>query len=131
MSRSERVETSDACGISTRWSVHPVVADLLVTVEQESKAEFSAAGIPWPGLFIISGYRSPAEQAVVNPDNPGSLHVRCPALAVDLRLGDIPATLVPIEMWARVGQVWKRHGGKWGGDFNPPDPNHFSIPGLI
>lgn len=130
MPRSERVQDGDVCGISRRWVLDATVASMLVSVEQQAQQIFSAEGIRWPGLFIISGHRSQAQQRQVNPSNPNSYHTRCPALAIDLRVGDIPASLTTFELWAFVGGLWKRQGGRWGGDFPTPDPNHFDVPTL-
>jgi len=126
MSRSERIET-DACGISRRWSIAPHLARMLVRTNEFVRQAFSADGLRWPGLYILSGFRTVQRQAAVNPDNPNSLHLRCPALAVDLRVGDAPASTTPIELWAIVGQRFKLLGGRWGGDFPVPDPNHFDV----
>jgi len=57
---------------------------------------------------------------------PDSLHVRCPSLAADLRVGDMPASTTP-DFWRFLGPIWKAMGGRWGGDFQTPDPNHFAI----
>jgi len=127
--RSERIG-SDACGLSRRWSLEPVLAGMLIATERQANQIFSSEGLGWPGLFIISGYRSPSLQFRVNPLNPSSLHTRCPSLAVDLRVADTPASVTPLALWAFVGDIWKRLGGRWGGDFPVPDPNHFSMPSI-
>ena len=99
---------------------------MLVSLEARAAAIFSAEGLRWPGIFIISGYRSQALQARVNPLVPKSLHTECPSLAVDLRVGDTPASTTAVEVWAFLGTLWKALGGRWGGDFRPePDFNHF------
>jgi len=89
----------------------------------------AAEGVRWPGAYIISGYRTATEQEAVNPSEPLSLHRRCPALAVDLRVGDTPASLTPFDTWGELGAIWKNLGGGWGGDFAVPDLNHFFIAG--
>jgi len=99
---------------------------MLVRLEARAAAIFSAEGLRWPGIFIISGHRSAAKQAFVNPSVPSSLHTRCPSLAVDLRVGDTPASTTATEVWGFLGTLWKALGGRWGGDFRPrPDFNHF------
>ena len=106
------------------------MAGMVVQLDQWAAGQFSAQGLRWPGLFIISGFRSRILQAEVNPLAPGSLHTKCPSLAVDLRMGDLPATLTTPEMWAFLGEGWRRLGGRWGGFFSPPDYNHFDLPTL-
>jgi len=90
----------------------------------------------WPGLFIISGHRTRNQQKEVNPASTQSYHRCCPALAVDLRVGDIPASSTPFSIWEELGFFWKDLGGKWGGDFGAqggelveikPDVNHFYL----
>lgn len=124
---SERV-TDDVCGLARRWVVGVAVAQMLVSTESKLQKIFSAEGLRWPGLTIISGYRSQDLQMQVNPANPDSNHTKCPAMAVDLRVGDVAASLTPPALWGIVGQVWKAHGGRWGGDFPKPDNNHFELP---
>lgn len=128
MPRVERIANADACGLVRRWRIHPTVARMLVDVEEELTRDFSAQGLRWPGLTIISGFRSRSRQLEINPDVPTSLHTKCPALAVDLRVGSVPASATPFELWSVVGQAWKKRGGTWGGTFRDPDPNHFSLP---
>ena len=100
---------------------------MLVTLETLAREIFSAKGFHWPGVFIISGFRSARLQAVINPAAPKSLHTRCPSMAADLRVGDLPASTTPTEFWAFLGTLWKSMGGRWGGDFKTPDPNHFEM----
>ena len=122
---SGRIER-DACGLSTRWVLDPGLAVMLVSLEGRAAAIFSAEGLRWPGLFIISGHRTSGQQAEVNPTVPQSLHTQCPSLAADLRVGDVPASTTATEVWAFLGTLWKAIGGRWGGDFRPkPDFNHF------
>jgi len=99
-------------------------------MDEEAARQFSAQGLRWPGLFVISGYRSSRVQASVNPLAPNSLHTRCPSLAADLRVGDIPASLTPFEWWELLGGIWGTLGGRWGGRFTPPDLNHFDLQAL-
>jgi len=128
---SERIGTDEVCSLSRRWLLEPTLARMLIATDQTMAEVFSSEGIPWPGLFIISGFRSKAEQAEVNPSNPNSFHTCCPSLAADLRVGDLPASVTTPELWSQVGIVFKRKGGRWGGDFNPPDYNHFDIPSEV
>jgi len=98
---------------------------MLVRLEQQAAQEF---GRFWPGLWIISGYRTPAHNADVG-GVPGSFHTACPSLAVDLRVGNV-AGLNSDEVWSIIGGMWRLMGGKWGGSFSVPDPNHFDIGGV-
>jgi len=124
--RSERVSGSDACSLSRRWILDPGLADMLLRLESRAAAIFSAEGLRWPGIFVISGHRSAVTQARVNPTVPQSLHTQCPSLAVDLRVGNTPASTTAQEVWGFLGTLWKALGGRWGGDFRPdPDFNHF------
>ena len=100
---------------------------MLVALETRATQIFSAEGVRWPGIFIISGYRSPNLQAQVNPAASRSRHMFCPSLAADLRVGNLPASTTPTEFWAFLGTIWKTMGGRWGGDFRTPDVNHFDI----
>ena len=129
MASSSRVGT-DACRLSRRWILDPTLAEMLVELDGRAAQEFSAEGFRWPGLSVISGYRSGALQAVINPAAPKSLHTRCPSLAADLRVGDMAASLTPFALWAKLGRIWSSLGGRWGGFFSPPDPNHFDAAAL-
>jgi len=120
MSRSERIE-GDVCGLSRRWLIDPTLARDLIALE-----ELAARSMPdWPGLRIISGHRTKTQQQDASPTQPASLHRCCPALAGDLRVGDVPASLTPFGVWSFLGGLWKQLGGSWGGDFPTADLNHF------
>ncbi len=129
MARSEAVGR-ESCSLSRRWVLEPILGHMLVRLDQWAAGQFSSQGLRWPGLFIISGHRSPLLQAEINPLAPASLHTRCPSLAADLRVGDLPASLTGIEIWHFLGQGWGLLGGRWGGSFSPPDNNHFDLPSL-
>lgn len=76
-------------------------------------------------------------EAELNRDSPvarRSLHIATRAgvpasLAVDLRVGNQPASTTPVEIWTWLGQIWERitPGGRWGGGFQAPDVNHFDL----
>ena len=117
----------DCCGLSDRWVLDLTLACDLVALDQWAGQELAAQGIRWDGFRIISGYRSPAVQVVVNPAAPRSLHTFCPSLAADLRVGGTPATSTEIETWFWLGQRWEFMGHRWGGRFRPPDLNHFDL----
>lgn len=101
---------------------------MLVTLDRRASEVFSAEGLRWAGVYIISGFRSPRTQAQINPTNPQSNHTRCPSMAADLRVGDVAASATPPEIWRFLGDLWKKLGGRWGGDFPTPDLNHFELP---
>jgi len=67
------------CGLSGGWKLDPAFAARLVSLDRWAEERMADPGLSWPGLFIISGYRSTARQAELNPDAPDSLHTRCPA----------------------------------------------------
>ena len=118
---------SDACLLSRRWVLDPTLAQMLVTLEAWATREASGAGIRWPGIKILSGHRSQARQAKVNPAAPYSLHTRCPSLAADLQLGSI-AGVSPGPIWGWLGAKWLTMGGRWGGMFaEGRDENHFDL----
>ena len=113
--------------LSRRWAIEPALAADVIALDEGLARSFSAEGFRWPGLYIISGHRSPQLQDQLNPSAPNSRHILCPALAVDLRVGDIPASLTDPVIWAKLGRAWQRMGHRWGGVFTPPDFNHFDI----
>ena len=135
MPRAERVG-NDSCDLSRRWILEPDLARLLIRLDETAASRFSAEGLRWAHLWIISGHRSQAQQRDVNPVNPNSAHRRCPSMAADLRVGGVAASATPVEIWRFLGQIWKSFGGTWGGDFasgfaggGAPDVNHFELPG--
>lgn len=112
---------TDACEISERWLVDPTLMMMIVALDAWADQGFRDPRIPWlawPGLYILSGYRTASQQADVNPDVPNSLHRRCPSLAVDLRVGNVYG-LSSNAIWELLGGRWKAMGGRWGGDFDP------------
>ena len=117
----------DACSLARRWTLAPALARRLVALDRDLADEFAAAGIRWPGLWILSGGRSSTHQMQLNPTAPESLHTRCPSLAADLRVGGVPASLTEDLVWNAVGTRWELLGGRWGGRFDPPDLNHFDL----
>jgi len=115
----------DACALANRWALSPSLAGMLVRLEGQASREF---GRWWPGLYIISGYRDPSHNRDVG-GAPNSFHTSCPSLAADLRVGTV-AGLDSNEVWAILGGMWRLMGGRWGGTFRTPDPNHFDIGGI-
>jgi hypothetical protein len=100
---------------------------MLQKLDGWANEEFAGKGIRWPGLFIISGHRSREMQTFENPDAPNSLHLRCPSLAADLRVGGTPASLTADPIWNWLGTRWRLMGGRWGGQFTVRDENHFDL----
>ena len=115
----------DPCQLADRWSLSESLARKLVHLESQARSEF---GKWWPGLFVISGYRDPVKNAEVG-GVPNSFHTYCPSLAADLRVGNM-AGFGSDEIWAILGGMWRLSGGRWGGTFSNPDPNHFDIGGV-
>jgi len=109
---------------------------MLVSLEAWADREIARTGLRWPGIKIISGYRSQERQASLNPNAPDSLHTRCPALAADLQVGAIPGNFTQNAIWELLGGRWKLMGGRWGGNFSPGkgidgvnrrEQNHFDL----
>ena len=47
-------------------------------------------------------------------------------LALDINLFKDGKYLSSTEAHRFSGEMWKQRGGTWGGDFDPPDGNHYS-----
>jgi len=119
--------------LSRRWLLEPVIAVALVETEAVAQGLFASQGLRWPGIYIISGHRTRSQQEEANPANPSSHHRCCPSLAVDLRVGDIPASVTPPQFFKFIADALAVHGIKWGGDV--PDEflalleqNHYYLP---
>jgi len=100
---------------------------MLQNLDRWAGEQFAGKGFRWPGIWIISGQRDAESQARINPDAPASLHLRCPSLAADLRVGNVPASLVGDSVWDWLGARWAMMGGRWGGRFSRRDENHFDL----
>lgn len=114
------------CGVPERWRLDPLIWRMLLRMDAWASTEFEKAGpfgIPYPGLFIISGYRNRELNDLVG-GAPDSRHLQCPSTAADLRFGSV-ATGLDQAIWAWFGAKWKLLGGRWGGDFG--DENHFDL----
>lgn len=111
------------CGVPDRWKLDALLWRMLSKLDVWASTEFARVGIPYPGLWIISGQRSPEENDAVG-GVPDSRHLHCPSTAVDLRFGSFagPSTH---EIWAWFGAKWLLLGGRWGGRFG--DDNHFDL----
>jgi len=84
-------------------------------------------GLP---VVVVSAYRTAAEQASLTPgaglykaSPTASRHVQ--RRAFDLGFSGYHWSEVPPEYFRWLGAVWKAAGGRWGGDFQRPDPVHF------
>lgn len=129
---SERITGTPFCDLARRWSLHPRFARDLLDLDARASFTPALAGVRgWGGLYIISGFRPASLQTRINPLAPDSRHTECPALAADLRVGGVPASLTPEETWEILGRIWKGMGtsNRWGGDFRSGEPgfglNHF------
>jgi len=137
--RSERVNEADANGLAGRWGLDPILAASLVDLEEWARCNMAACGLRWPGIYVISGYRPDPVERQLGPSPTTaarSLHMvkrdGAPAsLAADLRVGNIPASVTPLEFFGWLATGWKivtiGLGGRWGGDFQEPDINHFDL----
>ncbi|MDE2097845.1 MAG: M15 family metallopeptidase [Patescibacteria group bacterium] len=79
-------------------------------------------------LTFGEAYRTP-EQAQLNAKAgtgiANSLH--CIRLAVDLNLFKDGAFLAKVSDYLPLGEFWESLGGAWGGRFERPDADHFSL----
>jgi hypothetical protein len=125
---------SDVCLIAERWRISLRLAVMLVIMRVEVGRDprfRGRAGEP-PQIYLISGYRDPSRQEAICRDLEGtgrpcadprrSTHTSCPATGADLRVQGGPE-----DPWPLLGAIWKRLGGRWGGEFDSPDPNHFDL----
>lgn len=123
-----RGETS--CGLQRRWGISASLSRGIIQLNDWATRQISTARIrlpnvprlEWPGLVIISGSRARPLVPELDPTAPPatrSLHLDCPALAVDFRVGAVAASDTPVEVWAWLGQRWKFQSvfNRWGGDF--------------
>jgi len=124
------VRGQTVCSLQGRWGIGASLARGILQLEEWAARQISAArlGLPnrpkleWPGLVILSGSRAIPLVPELDPTAPAavqSLHLGCPALAVDLRVGAVAASDTPVEVWAWLGQRWKSQSifNRWGGDF--------------
>jgi len=122
-----RLAGVDACVLANRLKLDIALAVMVTELENWARGEFARKDFPgfWPGLSIVSAQRDWGA--------PGSLHKRCPAEAVDLRIGDMGKLPGEVPIWTWLGARWKQMGGRWGGDFrtdaidriNREEMNHF------
>jgi len=117
----ERIQTD--CGIPNRWKLDPTLWRMLLSLDASVSLDFQERDIPYPGLWILSGHRTPQENANVGGVS-GSRHLNCPSTAADLRFGSVAGVSAPAIL-ALLGANWKWFGGRWGGDFG--DENHFDL----
>jgi len=115
----------DACELERRWALVPFLARNLVRMKDHFDKAFLPTGFPFPDIWIISGQRSERQNREAG-GAPDSRHKRCPSEAVDLRIGNVEG-LENLEVWAMLGGWWELNGGRWGGRFATPDPNHFDL----
>jgi len=116
----------DSCKLANSWGLSISLAGMLVRLEEFAEREFNIIpGFTWPGIYIFSGNRSVAHNADVGGVE-DSFHIRCPSLAADIRVGNV-AGLSSAEVLAILGGKWRMMGGRWGGTFSDPSPNHFDI----
>jgi len=111
------------CGIPSQWKLDPTLWRKLFSLDEWASTEFKKEEIPYPGLWIISGYRTAEENRLVG-GAPDSRHMDCPSTAADLRFGSV-AGVSARGIWMWFGARWKWLGGRWGGEFG--DDNHFDL----
>lgn len=83
---------------------------------------------PGYALTVGEAYRTP-EQAKLNAEaGTGiALSLHTPKLAVDLNLFIDGVYQTASEPYRPLGEYWESLGGSWGGRFQKPDGNHFSL----
>lgn len=111
------------CDQPSRWGLDPTLWRMLSNMDIWASIAFEEADIPYPGLWLLSGFRTPEENYLVG-GVPDSRHMNCPATAADLRFGSVAGVSAP-AIWAWFGARWKWLGGRWGGEFG--DDNHFDL----
>lgn len=113
------------CDTARRWKLDATLWQMVLSLDAWASSEFEKVRIHYPGLWLISGQRSPRENVRAGGVE-GSRHKRCPATAVDLRFGSVEGVSSPaISGW--LGAKWMLLGGRWGGTFSDPSPNHFDL----
>jgi len=124
------VRGETVCGLQGRWGIGASLARGIIELNEWATRQVASRrlGLPnrprleWPGLVIQSGSRPAPLVPQLDPTAPAalfSLHLQCPALAVDLRVGAAAASSTPIEVWAWLGRRWVGQSifNRWGGDF--------------
>jgi len=124
----QRVASVGCASLSENWKIEPALAKALQDLDSWAKQSWEeTTGLPWVGLWIISGFRNRFHQDTLNPDSPNSLHTFCPARAADLRVGNLAANVTTDATWSWLGARWIMMGWRWGGTFKDPDENHFDL----
>jgi hypothetical protein len=129
MPQREPLGGADPCRLASRWLVRQDVLERTIRAAQQFEAETGRK------VWIISGYRTPAEQrdlkrqgrpaAAVDLSN----HTSCPATAVDVSLGFVPTNVLK----ATWGRIVVENGLRWGGGSPvddvgiPSDWNHVDL----
>jgi len=128
MSLPSRVP-NDPSGWSGYWGLDCELEQKLSQMQQwwtSIRTGISVRGFrTFPPFFIISGFRTEQHNREIG-GAPNSRHIQCPSTAADLRVGNISG-VESDEIWAMLGGWWRLHGGRWGGTFSTPDPNHFDL----
>lgn len=111
MPAREVITDADECDLVERWKVAP---DTIHRVWLAAADFLQQAG---RRVWIISGWRSPAEQRGLSrkgrPTAPDELstHRSCPATGLDISLGFAPSSFLKAT-WGRITLI---HGLRWGG----------------
>jgi len=132
--------------ISRRWKISCDLAVALHRLDESAQSRWSplldaarrlrlpTLPFEFPGLYIISGHRSPADNVAAG-GAVQSKHLRCPADAADLRLGNVSACLTTPAIWEWLGAIWQAQGGRNPSSIVGPAPcpgwtadlNHFEL----
>jgi len=116
---------TDECALARRWKLQPALASKLVALSNQWKREIEKGGLGAPDLYVVSGYRTLDHNREIGGAE-DSRHIRCPSEAVDLRVGNVVG-IDNLQVWQILGGMWRLRGGRWGGTFADPDPNHFDL----
>jgi len=121
MPARELILDSDPCTLADKWGVDLNVMERVWYTADRFTME--TGGIR---VYIISGYRSAAEQRRLSrqgrPTAPDALstHRSCPATGVDISLGGLLASEFMKVTWGRLAGI---NGLRWGGG-GPVDPEN-------
>jgi len=119
----ERVRTD--CNIVRRWKVDARLWQMVLSLDAWASTEFKKVGVPYPGIVLFSAFRTASHNRSVG-GVPNSRHLTCPSTAVDLQFGSVAGVSSP-QILGWLGARWISLGGRWGGTFAEPSPNHFDL----
>ena len=104
------------CAFAAKWRISSHLAYKLAQLDSE---------LPF-GLQIISGYRDQAQAAAVGSNYDTSTHSECPATGADIWVigTELATAAQKAEVAHMVGMACQKIGLRWGGSFQPIDPEY-------